>query len=41
METFGADLEKKSRFAGPEIFLKFESELDFSKTLIFRNQGAD
>ena len=31
----GGDLEKKSLFAGPEIFLSFE------QTLIFRNQGAD
>ena len=27
----GGDLEKKSRFAGPEIFLRFEVELDFSR----------
>ena len=27
----GGDLEKKSRFAGPEIFLRFEASLDFSK----------
>jgi hypothetical protein len=25
----GGDLEKKSRFAGPEIFLRFETDLDF------------
>ena len=25
------DLEKKSRFAGPEIFLRFEADLDFSR----------
>ena len=27
----GGDLEKKSRFAGPEIFLRFEADLDFSR----------
>jgi hypothetical protein len=27
----GGDLEKKSRFAGPEIFLRFETDLDFSR----------
>ena len=25
----GGDLEKRSRFAGPEIFLRFEADLDF------------
>ena len=29
--NFGGDLEKKSRFAGPEIFLRFEADLDFSR----------
>ena len=28
----GGDLEKKSRFAGPEIFLRFEADLDFQKS---------
>ena len=28
----GGDLEKKSRFAGPEIFLRFQADLDFSRT---------
>ena len=27
----GGDLEKKSRFAGPDIFLRFEADLDFSR----------
>ena len=27
----GGDLEKKSKFAGPEIFLRFEADLDFSR----------
>ena len=27
----GYNLEKKSRFAGPEIFLRFEADLDFSR----------
>ena len=27
----GGDLEKKSKFAGPEIFLRFEAGLDFSR----------
>ena len=26
------DLEKKSRFAGPEIFLRFEADLDFQES---------
>ena len=26
------DLEKKSRFAGPRIFLQFETDLDFQKS---------
>ena len=29
--TLGGDLEKKSRFAGPDIFLRFEVDLDFSR----------
>ena len=28
----GGDLEKKSTFAGPEIFLRFEADLDFQKS---------
>ena len=35
------DLEKKSRFAGPEIFLRCEADLDFSKPWFFRIQGTD
>ena len=27
----GGDLEKNSRFAGPEIFLRFEADLDSSR----------
>ena len=27
----GDKLKKKSRFAGPEIFLRFEADLDFSR----------
>ena len=27
----GGDLEKKSRFARPEIFLRFEADIDFSR----------
>ena len=27
----GDKLKKKSRFAGPEIFLRFETDLDFSR----------
>ena len=27
----GGDLEKKFRFAGPEMFLRFEADLDFSR----------
>ena len=29
--SLGGDLEKKSRSAGPEIFLRFEVDLDFSR----------
>ena len=39
---FYVETQKKSRFARPEIFLRFEADRDFFfKTLIFRNQGAD
>ena len=27
----GGDLKKKSKFAGPEIFLRFEADHDFSR----------
>ena len=36
----GNKLKKKSRCAGPEIFLQFETGLNFSRW-IFRNKGAD
>ena len=37
----GGDQEKKSRFPGPEIFLRFETDLDFSRPRFFKNQDAD